>query len=100
MRKAISVTLSLDNLLWLKGQAGRTARRSVSEVLDQLVAEARLAGHTAPDAVRTVVGSADLPDDPDLQEADSYIRTAFAASARQPLPDRAPPPARRGPRRG
>jgi hypothetical protein len=85
MRKAISVTLSRDNLLWLRGQAGRTPRGSVSEVLDELIAEARLAGHTAADAVRSVVGSVALPDDdPDLQEADAYIRSVFAQSAAQP----------------
>jgi hypothetical protein len=85
MRKAISVTLSRDNLLWLRGQAGRTPRGSVSEVLDALIAEARLSGHTAAAAVRSVVGSADLPaDDPDLREADAYIRSAFAQSAAQP----------------
>jgi hypothetical protein len=86
MRKAISVTLSRDNLLWLRGQAGRTPRGSVSEVLDELVAEARLAGRTMPDAVRSVVGAVTLPDDdPDLREADAYIRGLYAASAQQPL---------------
>ena len=86
MRKPISVTLSHENLLWLKGQAGRTARGSVSEVLDQLVTGARVAGHTAPQTVRSVVGSVDLPpDDPDLNAADAYVRSAFATSLRQPL---------------
>lgn len=100
MRKAISITLSRDNLLWLKGQAGRTSKGSVSEVLDQLVAEARLGGHAAADTVRSVVGSADLPgDDPALLEADAYIRGAFAASARQPFLVREDPPGGRS-RRG
>lgn len=86
MRKAISVTLSRDNLLWLKGQAGRTSRGSVSEVLDALVADARQAGRTVPEAVRSVVGAVTLPeDDPDLLGADAYIRGLYAASAQQPL---------------
>lgn len=86
MRKAISVTLREDNLLWLRGQAARSARGSVSELLDRLVAEARSAGRTDPDAVRTVVGTVDLPDDdPDLAGADAYIRAMFAASARRPM---------------
>jgi hypothetical protein len=98
MRKAISVTLSRDNLLWLKGKAGRTSKGSVSEVLDQLVAEARLRGHAAPDTVRSVVGSVNLPDDdPDLLEADSYLRGVFAESVRQPFLIRERPP--RGPSR-
>jgi hypothetical protein len=98
MRKAISITLSEDNLLWLRGQAARTARGSVSEVLDQIVGEARTAGRTDPTAVRSVVGTIDLPeDDPDLAGADGYIRTLFAASARQPLLVRERPrPARKG----
>ncbi len=75
MRKAISITLSEDNLLWLRGQAARSARGSVSELLDRLVAEARHGGRTDPSAVRSVVGTVDLPDDDsDLSGADGYIR--------------------------
>ena len=85
MRKAISVTLGADNVLWLKGQAARTGKGSVSEVLDRLVAEARTAGKTTPEAIKSVVGTVDLPDDdPDLSSADAYIRSVFASSARQP----------------
>lgn len=101
MRKAISITLSRDNLLWLKGQAGRTSRGSVSEVLDALVAEARQAGRTMPEAVRSVVGAATLPDsDPDLLEADAHIRGLYAASAQQPLLVREKPGSYRRSRRG
>ncbi len=82
----MSVTLSEDNLLWLKGQAARTAKGSVSDVLDRIVAEARVQGRTDPDAIRSVAGTIDLPaEDPDLSEADAYIRSLFAASARQPM---------------
>jgi hypothetical protein len=86
MRKAISITLSEDNLLWLKGQAARSAKGSVSEVLDRIVVDARKAGRTDPGGMRSVAATIDLPDDdPDLTEADSYVRTLFAASTRQPL---------------
>lgn len=96
MRKAISITLSVDNLLWLRGQAARSARGSVSELLDRLVAEARSGGRTDPGAVRSVVGSVDLPDDdPELSGADAYIRTLFGASARQPMVVRERPTAAR-----
>lgn len=82
----MSVTLSEDNLLWLKGQAARTSKGSVSDVLDRLVTEARAHGRTDPDAIRSVAGTIDLPaDDPDLAEADAHIRSLFAASARQPM---------------
>ena len=86
MRKAISITLSEDNLLWLRGQAARSARGSVSELLDRLVAEARQGGRTDPSAIRSIVGTVDIPDDdPELQGADGYIRTMFSASLREPM---------------
>jgi hypothetical protein len=86
MRKAVSVTLRVDNLLWLRAQAGVTARGNVSAVLDRIVEEARLNGRTEPAAIRSVAGTIDLPeDDPDLEKADAYVRSLFAASARQPI---------------
>jgi hypothetical protein len=86
MRKAISLTLSADNLLWLRAQAARSARGSVSEVLDRIVSEARVAGRIDPAAVRSVAGTIDLPDDdPGLEKADEYIRALFAASAQQAM---------------
>ncbi len=103
MRKPISVTLAEDNLLWLRGQAARSAKGSVSEVLDRIVTEARAAGRTDPSAVRSVVGTIDLPeDDPDLEHADAYIRSLFAASVRQPMLVRERPPSKvpRTPKRG
>ena len=86
MKKAISITLSEDNLLWLRGQAARSARGSVSELLNQLVAEARHGGRTDPSAVTSVIGTIDLPDDDlDLAGADGYIRAVFGASLREPM---------------
>jgi hypothetical protein len=85
MKKAISITLSEDNLLWLRGQAARTSRGSVSQVLNRIVGETRKAGGTDPDAIRSVAGTIDLPeDDPELVNADAQIRSLFALSARQP----------------
>ena len=96
MRKAISIALSEDDLLWLRGQAARSARGSVSELLDRLVADARSGGRTDPAAVRSVVGTVDLPDDdPGLASADAYIRTLFGVSAAQPMVVRERPPAPR-----
>ena len=103
MRKAISITLTEDNVLWLRGQAARSAKGSVSELLDRLVAEARRAGRIDLEAVRSVAGTIDLPeDDPDLSGADAHIRSLFAASARQPLlaRERAAASRRKKPRRG
>jgi hypothetical protein len=103
MRKAVSVTLRLDNLLWLRGQAAATPRGSLSEVLDRIVGEARSAGRGEPAAVRSVAGTIDLPeDDPMLDKADDYIRALFAASAGQPMlvKEEAPRAKKRRARRG
>jgi hypothetical protein len=82
MRKAVSVTMDEDNLLWLKAQAAATLKGSVSDVLDRLVREARLAGRT--DAIRSVVGTVDLPHG-DLEQGDAYVRSMFDRSLGRPL---------------
>ena len=57
MRKAVSITLGADNLLWLRAQAAATPSGTVSGVLDRLVSEARQGGRAAPEAIRSVVGT-------------------------------------------
>ena len=85
MRKAVSVTLHADNLLWLRAQATANSRGSLSEVLDSLVTEARAAGRHDARTIRSVVGTIDLPeDDPDLETADAFIRSQFDRSVRRP----------------
>lgn len=85
MRKPVSVTLESENLLWLRAQAAATSRGSLSEVLDRLVSQARTAGRGEMAAIRSVVGSIDLPDDdPNLHHADAYIRDVFATAVRRP----------------
>jgi hypothetical protein len=102
----ISVTLERDNLLWLRSQATAAKYRSVSDALDQIVTEARLAGRASDEGVRSVVGSIDIDDgDPLLSGADEYVRGLFDESLRRPwLVRDAPPRARRRdrkePRRG
>ena len=85
MKKAISVTLTADNLLWLRGQAARTSNGNVSEVVDRLIGEARAGGRTHPAAIRSVVGTIDLPDDDSLEQADGYVRAMFDRSLSRPL---------------
>ena len=82
-KRAISVTLHSDNLTWLKARAGAIGVRSVSELLDQLVAEAR---RTTPrGAVRSVVGTIDIDaSDPLLEDADDVLRTLFDTSLKRP----------------
>lgn len=85
-KHGVSVTLGADNLLWLRTQAAAGKRRSLSEALDLLVTEARLAGRVADGAMTTVVGTIDLAsDDPDLSTADGYISQLFQRSTREPV---------------
>ena len=97
MKKAISVTLNGDNLLWLKAQAARRTGGNVSEVVDRLIRDARSTGAVDPATVRSVAGTIDLPDDESVAEADGYVRTMFDRSLSRPLPVRETP---RRPRRG
>jgi len=101
MKRAISVTIDADNLLWLKGQAGASASGSVSEIVDRLIGEARAGGQTDAAAIRSVVGSVDLPrDDEDLAGADAYVRGVFDRSLARPMAVRERAPVRKTKRRG
>jgi hypothetical protein len=82
-KRAISVTLRSENLTWLKARVGAIGSRSVSDLLDQLVASARKA--TPGGAVRSVVGSIDIAaDDPLLEGADEVLRLLVDSSLGQP----------------
>ena len=86
MRKAVSVTLQNDNLLWLRAQATASSRGSLSEVLDALVTEARAGGRHDGKTMRSVVGTIDLPeDDANLEGADAFVRAQFDRSLKRPL---------------
>jgi hypothetical protein len=93
MRKAVSVTLHTDNLLWLRAQAAATSRGSLSEVLDALVSEARAGGRHDEKTMRSVVGTIDLPDDdPSLDGADAFIRAQFDRAVKRPMLVKEPTP--------
>ena len=83
-KQAISVTLEIDNLTWLKGRAGAAGLRSVSELIDQLVTAARQAGRVGPS--RSVAGTIDIDaSDPRLDGADAAVRAIFETSIGRPL---------------
>jgi hypothetical protein len=83
-KHAISVTLLTENLTWLKARAGSGQARSVSDMLDRLVTEART-HHTGAD-VRSVVGTIDVdPSDPLLLKADDAVRALVASSIGRPF---------------
>lgn len=80
-KKAISLTLEKDNLLWLRGRTSAAGLRSVSETLDRLIAEARIAGRLSDAGIRSVVGTIDISStDPLLETADALIRDHFEKS--------------------
>jgi hypothetical protein len=77
-RKAVSVTLDSDNLLWLRGQVRSAPGRTLSAVLDRLIDEARSRGRVHEASIRSVVGTIGIsPDDPDLASADAAVRAMF-----------------------
>lgn len=76
-KKAISVTLHPDNLLWLEARARATRSRSLSAALDAVVSEAR--GESA--AVRSVVGRVRFPQgEAALEQGEKEIRRMFDRS--------------------
>jgi hypothetical protein len=82
-RRAISITLDIDNVAWVKGRAG-AAGESVSEMIDRLVTAARQ-GQCAAET-RSVVGTVDVDaSDPRLDNADAAVRALFGASLSRPF---------------
>jgi hypothetical protein len=85
-KRPLSVTLEQANLMWLRGRAAATGRRSVSDLLDAIVTEARLGRRLAGVPSRSVVGTLDIAaDDPDLERADEQIARLFSRSLSRPF---------------
>lgn len=85
-KRGISVTLSDDNLLWLKARTQAAKARSLSETLDGLVTEARRSGRIPESLMRSVVGTVDIAeDDPNLDQADTYMRDLFSSASGRPV---------------
>jgi hypothetical protein len=84
-KQAISVTLDPSNVVWFRAQTIAFGCRSVSEVLDQLIYNARTSGQERQKPVRSVVGTLEIADiDPDLSTADAAVRALFPSlSSRQ-----------------
>jgi hypothetical protein len=80
-KQAISVTLDADNLLWLRAQTLSQRHRSISEMLDGLIREARTANKSQANLIRSVVGTVRIADaDPNLDTADDAVRAFFSAA--------------------
>jgi hypothetical protein len=80
MKTPISVTLSPENLTWLRAQAAR-AHRSVSETLDRLLEDLRAGGGLRSLTSRSVVGLVRIPPvDSDLRRGEASVRELFDRS--------------------
>jgi PIN domain nuclease of toxin-antitoxin system len=86
-KKAISVTLRPENLLWLRGQAHASSRRSVSETL--VIWERGLLAWTRRVDLRRPLGQffADLFSNPAYQPADLTPEQIYQADAARPNRD-------------
>ena len=74
------MTLSLENLTWLRAQAARAHRR-VSETLDRLLEDLRAGGGLRSISSRSVVGLVRMPpNDADLRRAEASVRELFDRS--------------------
>jgi hypothetical protein len=83
-KQAISVSLEAGNLAWLRGRAIAAGRRSVSELLDDLIHSARDGGPGAGALMRSVVGTIGIDaGDPELKKADRRLRALLGRSLRR-----------------
>src|SRR5713226_1579964 len=95
LKQPISVTLEPENITWLKARVGATGFRSVSELLNELVTQARKKGAVGP--TTSVVGTIDVDAaDPLLLGADQAVRAQFEASLGRPLRVKEDSPVYRG----
>lgn len=80
-KRALSVTLTPDNIAFLRARTLKTGARSVSETLDTLVSEARTSSASVH-PVTSIKGLASIAaEDPDLAGADEAVRRLFALEA-------------------
>lgn len=85
-KRAVSLTLTESNVLWLQALTARGGARSLSEAVDRLISDARADGTGAAHLKRSVIGTIDIAaDDPALAAADAQIRELFDRSIRRPV---------------
>jgi len=85
--KPISVDLDPRNLAWLKRRALASGCRNMSDVVNELIEQARstrLESGSAPSSIRGTIEISD--DDPDLGTADAALRSLFAQSLGRVVP--------------
>ena len=80
-KKMVAIDLDSGDLAWLQAQTAVVGSRDLSEVLNQVIAQARHAGEARE--IQTVAGMARISgDDSELAGADEAIRTLFETSLR------------------
>lgn len=84
-KTAISLTIDQTNLLWLKGRARVVSGGSLSEAVDQLIAEARAGRLGQAEPPRSVAGTIDLPDDQALAAGRDAMLGLFSESLARPI---------------
>jgi len=83
-KKAVSVTLHPDNLLWLRARVKAKGGRSLSEALDGIITEARSGTGASAAEGRSVVGNARIPrSEKALSEAGAQVAASFRSSIRR-----------------
>jgi hypothetical protein len=83
-KRGISITLDAANITWLKARSRAVNGRGVSELIDQLVTEARVKTPAGP--VRSVAGTIDIDaSDPLLTDARTMVREILDASLMRPI---------------
>jgi hypothetical protein len=81
-KRAISITLDNGNLLWLQARAQQVGARSISELVDQLVTEARVAESGPIGTPRSVVGTVKIVDPTLFEEDQEWPSPRGPAAAR------------------
>jgi hypothetical protein len=77
-KRAVSVTLRPDNILWLKTRVKASGGRSLSQALDEIITEARTGASASATDRRSVVGNARIPaSEAALSRAAQEIRAQF-----------------------
>ena len=85
-KRAISLTLDDQNLVWLEGLTARAGARSLSDMVDRLLTAARESGAAASQSARSVVGTIDIDTtDPLLEKADAAVHQTFERSLARPF---------------
>jgi hypothetical protein len=99
-KRAISITLDNGNLLWLQARAQQAGVRSISELVDQLVTNARITESGPVGTPRSIVGTVKIVDPTLFEEEQDWPSTDRPRA--MPFRERSVPPrpSRRKPSRG